>query len=83
MKKFRKVMALIGIAVLVLMYVACLVFALMKSEQAQTWFRMALGATIAVPIVLYALLLISKQLQPENPPDPHDGQAPDAPEKQE
>ncbi len=83
MKKFRKVMALIGIAVLVLMYAACLVFALMKSEQAQTWFRMALGATIAVPIVLYALLLITKQFRPEDSADIPGGQAPDAPEKQE
>ena len=60
MKKFRRVLALLGIILLVSMYICCLIFALLKSEHAQTLFRMSLAATIAVPVVLYAILMFTR-----------------------
>lgn len=81
MKKLTRIMAILGIAVLLSMYLLCFIFALIRTEESQTWFRMALGATIAVPIVLYACLMFTKLFAPKEPagtPAPEPGSDPDA-----
>ena len=79
MKKTRRVMAIIGIALLLSMYVFCFVFALIKTEQAQAMFRMALAATIAIPIVLYGCLVFTGVMTPKKPEvPPEDGSDPES-----
>ena len=47
------------------MYIFCLIFALIRTEETQAAFRMALAATIAIPIVLYGCLLFTKVVKPK------------------
>lgn len=69
MSKTRRILALIGIVLLLSMYVVCFVAAVTGAGNATTLFRAALGATIAVPFVLYCLLLIMKTLGPKDQPE--------------
>ena len=72
-------MAIIGIALLLSMYIFCFVFALIRTETAQTMFRMALAATIAVPIVLYGCLVVTRVMKPgETPAKPEEPEEPGA-----
>ncbi|MBQ7563857.1 MAG: hypothetical protein IJT16_07690 [Lachnospiraceae bacterium] len=59
----KRILALAGVAVLVLMYVLTLIFALSGSEN---YFGMMMGsiaATIIIPIFLYAFLLVYKAVK--------------------
>lgn len=60
MKKTRQILAIIGIVLLLSMYIVCFVLALTGKHEATTMFRAALGATVAVPIVLYAFMMLLK-----------------------
>ena len=60
MKKTRQILAIIGIVLLLSLYIACFVLALTGKHEATTMFKAALGATIAVPIVLYAFMMLLK-----------------------
>ena len=68
MKQPKRILALLGAVLLAGMYVCTLVFALMKSELAQTLFRASLGCTILVPVLLYAFLLAARMLRPAKSP---------------
>ena len=60
MKKTRQILAIIGIVLLLSMYIVCFVLALTGKHEATALFKAALGATIAVPIMLYAFLMLLK-----------------------
>ena len=60
MKKTRQILAIAGIVLLLSMYVVCLILAITGKHEATTMFKAALGATIAVPLVLYAFLMLLK-----------------------
>ncbi len=60
MKKAKRILAVIGVVLLLSMYVACFVLALVGKHEATVLFRAALGATIAVPIMLYAFMMLLK-----------------------
>ena len=64
MKKTRQLLAICGIILLLSMYIACLVLAVTGKHEATTLFRAALGATIAVPLVLYGFLMLLKLFPP-------------------
>ena len=64
MKKRRQILAIIGIVLLLSMYLVCLILAITGRHEATTMFRAALGATIAVPIVLYAFMMLLKVFPP-------------------
>ncbi len=64
MKKTRRILAVIGIALLLGMYLACFILALIGKHQATDLFRAALAATIAVPLMLYAFLMLLKLFPP-------------------
>ena len=64
MKNTRRILAIAGIVLLLAMYLICLILALSGKHEATTLFRAALGATIAVPIVLYAFLMLLKVFPP-------------------
>ena len=64
MKKTRQILAVTGIVLLLAMYLVCFILALTGKHEATTLFKAALGATIAVPIVLYAFLMLLKVFPP-------------------
>ena len=64
MKKTRQILAIAGIVLLLSMYVVCLILAITGKHEATTMFKAALGATIAVPLVLYAFLMLLKVFPP-------------------
>ncbi len=72
--KKRRIAAIAGISLLVLMYLLCLIFALIKAEWADSWFKAALGMTIAVPILLYAFLMLTKLDRENHKKDAEPGQ---------
>lgn len=58
----KRILALAGVVVLVLMYLSTLVFALMDSEFAANMLRGSVACTILIPVLLYAYILIYRVL---------------------
>ena len=56
----RRVFAITGIAVLVGIYALTMIFALMKSPEAKALLMASIYCTIAVPVILYGILLITR-----------------------
>ena len=63
MKKLKSILALIGDILLAALYVSTLVFALMDSPAAGGMFRASVAATILVPVLLYAYIMIARLLK--------------------
>lgn len=61
--KGKRIMAIIGAILLVLLYVSTLIFALMKSPRWYDFFRASVGATILIPVLLFAYTLIYRLLK--------------------
>lgn len=59
-------MAVIGAVLLLGLYFATLVFAMMDSPFAYTMFQICLYCTIAVPVLLYAMILVYRRLKDKN-----------------
>lgn len=66
MKKIKQILALIGVVLLVCMYAATLIFALIDSPAASGLFRASVAATILVPVLLYAFILVARLLRDHN-----------------
>lgn len=62
MKKSKRFLALAGVIILVALYAATLVFALIDNPWAYDLFRLSIGATIILPVLLYAIILIARVL---------------------
>ncbi len=62
--KIKRILALTAVVLLVGLYAAAFVFALMDSEWAQSMFRAALGATILVPVFSYLVILVARSVRP-------------------
>ena len=58
-----RILALIGIILLLGMYGSTMVFALMKSPAARGLLMGSVFCTIAVPVLLYAILLVAKNVR--------------------
>lgn len=63
MKKFKRILAWSVIIILAGLYIATLILSFMGSPMAQTLFRGAFAATIILPVLLYAMLLIYRLLK--------------------
>ncbi len=61
----KRILAVIGIILILSMYLLTMVFALQKSEFAQAAFRGALGCTILVPVFLYIILMVARAVRPK------------------
>lgn len=72
-----RILALIGIILLLGMYGSTMVFALMKSPAARGLLMGAVFCTIAVPVLLYAILLAAKNVRGKALPH-HDEEKADA-----
>lgn len=61
--KIKRFVALAGAVLLVLLYLCTLIFSLMEGELAQGLLRASIFATVAVPVLLYAIGLIYRVLK--------------------
>lgn len=62
MKTFKQAVCILGAVLLAGIYICALIFSVTDQSQAKSWLSAALYATVAVPVFLYAFLLITKQL---------------------
>lgn len=62
LQKCKRILALTGAVLLVLLYVATFILAFGKSQGMQQWFSMCFGGTFLIPMVLYGMWLIYKAL---------------------
>lgn len=62
MKKTKRILALTGVVLLAAMYLATLVFALIDSPQATLLFKISVGLTLVIPVLLYGYMLIYRVL---------------------
>ena len=58
----KQIAALIGVALLVLLYVLLLVFALFDFEGSETMFRVCLAGTVAIPILIWIYMYLYDKL---------------------
>ena len=62
MKKAKRILALLGASVLILMYLCTLAFALMDHPAAADLLRASIGCTSLIPGLLYGFLLVYRLL---------------------
>lgn len=60
MKNIRRIIAFIGVILLVLLYVSTLIFALFNSPLTASFFKASLVLTIVLPIVIYLITMAMK-----------------------
>ena len=66
MKKTKRILALAGAVLLVILYAATLIFALIDSPWAYDMFKICLGMTIILPVLLYAYNLMYRVLKQDD-----------------
>ena len=66
MKNSKRILALIGVILLVLLYVLAMIFAIIDHPMATNLFTAALYATVVVPALIYGYSLIYKVLKNKN-----------------
>ena len=63
MKNIKRILALIGAVLLIVRYLSTLVFALTESPAATGLLRASIAATILVPVLLYAYILVARLIK--------------------
>ena len=66
MKKMKRLLALVTVFILVALYAAALIFALIDSSWAFSVFKACIGMTVVLPCLLYIYLWIYKVLNKES-----------------
>ena len=66
MNKLKRILAFLGVILLVGMYGSTLIFALMDHPAAKGLLMGSIYCTIAVPVLLYAMTLVTKHLRDKN-----------------
>lgn len=66
MKKLTKISAIIGVILLISIYIITLVSSLMDSPFAHSLFKASLFSTFAIPVFLYAVMLVYRLLKERN-----------------
>ncbi|MCQ2507760.1 MAG: hypothetical protein MJ097_03100 [Dorea sp.] len=65
MKKTKRILAIIAIIILVGMYLATLVFAILDPSEGMWMFKASIGCTIILPVLIYAYTLVYKVTRPD------------------
>lgn len=60
MKKVRRIVAIIGIILLVALYIMTLVFAVTDNPESMHMFAMSIIATVVIPVFIYVLTMFMK-----------------------
>lgn len=63
MKRIKRILALAGALLLLLLYSATFFFALSGSPDADGWFKASLFCTVAVPVLIYGYILVYRYLK--------------------
>lgn len=66
MKKMKRILALIGVVLLVCLYLSTLVFAFMGSEKSLDYLKVSIYATVVVPALLWAYMFVYKLIKGED-----------------
>ncbi len=64
--KIKRILAIIGVVLLVLMYLSTLFFAIFEDPNTYRWFRASIAATIVIPIIIFSYQYIYKILSKWN-----------------
>lgn len=63
MNKLKRILAMITVIILAVLYAATLIFALIDSPWAFSMFRVCIGMTVILPVLLYIYFWIYKVLK--------------------
>lgn len=63
MKKIKRVLAILGVVLLLSMYLVTLISALIDSPYSFSLFKASVFSTVAVPIFIYAIMLVYKVIK--------------------
>ena len=66
MQKLKRIFALIGAVLLVVLYVCPLIFALIGAPWADVMLKASIGATILIPVLLYGMILMARVLKKDD-----------------
>lgn len=66
MKKSKRIAAMIGVILLISMYILTLVSAIIATKYAHSLFLASIFCTFAIPVTLYAYMLIYKLVHKKN-----------------
>ena len=66
MKNAKRFLAILGAVLLLGLYLATLIFAMVDSPFAYTMFKICLYSTIMVPVLIYAMILVYRRLKEKN-----------------
>ncbi|MBE5957257.1 MAG: hypothetical protein E7254_00130 [Lachnospiraceae bacterium] len=69
MDKFKRIVCIIGVVLLVSLYVITLISAFFTDSDSHGLFMASVYSTVVVPAFIYAILLIAKVLSPKNDDD--------------
>ena len=62
-KKIKRILALVGVILLVGMYIATLVFAVLDSPMAKDMLKASIVVSVFVPVMLFAFNLVHRMLK--------------------
>ncbi len=65
MKKVRRILAIIGIVILVVLYLCTLFTAIFDSSNTMGFFKASVAMTILVPVIIYAMTMFARILRPD------------------
>ncbi len=65
MLKKRRIMAIVGVVLLIGLYITTLIAALLSSEASAGLFQASLFLSFVIPVIIYAYTLLYKLLHPE------------------
>ena len=68
MKKVKQILAMAGVILLVVLYLSTLIFSIIGGELAMGLLRASIFCTVAVPILMYAFMLIYRVLKGRGTP---------------
>ena len=67
MQKLKRILALLGVVILIGMYVVTLIFALSSNPNANNMLMASIACTVIIPCLLYGMILIARVLGTRNP----------------
>lgn len=69
MQKSKRILAIIGIVILVGLYVVSLISAIFATEASATLFKVSIFCTVVIPILLYVYMMLCRVFRPKNNSD--------------
>jgi hypothetical protein len=63
MKKLKQITAIVVVIILIALYVITLLTAIFDPTETRSWFRASIFATVVVPVLLWAYMMIFKLIR--------------------